>query len=59
MFFGREISVLWAQECCLAERGGSTALLRPTAEKSIILFYSYSTISLLLKLYYFYTIKFS
>jgi len=38
---------------------GSMALPRPTAEKSVILFYSCGTISFFLKSYYFHTIKVS
>lgn len=38
---------------------GSMALLRPTAEKSVLLFYSCGTISFFLNPYYFYPIKFS
>lgn len=56
---GGEISVLWNQEQCLAKRDGFHGPLRPTTEKSIILFYSCGAISFFLNPYYSYTIKLS
>lgn len=57
--FGGEISVLWSQKQSLARRDGIHGPLRPTTEKSIILFYSCAAISFFLNLYYSYTVKLS